>query len=235
MKIGIFSDIEGNDIALDMILDELSDCDLLFNLGDNVGDKGDSDKVIERLRFNKIKSVLGNHDLELVTNKSVAADKYMAKILHETEGLFHPKIHVNEKNLDYIRSLKKTITAKFHDTYISFRHSIIGQYDQNIYFDYIDSDNALDLFTKSNSNIFFVGHSHKPTVVVIGKETCPRIVRIRKTTSFKIDYRYRYIINPGSVGAPREKEIKYSYSKMDLENKEITINIKKLYNDFPMG
>ena len=46
MKVGIISDIEGNHQRLERVLDELSReaCDSIVNLGDSVGQKGDSDE-----------------------------------------------------------------------------------------------------------------------------------------------------------------------------------------------
>ena len=96
MKIGIISDIEGNDRQLSAVLAALSDCGHIFNLGDSIGDKGDSDRVIALLNRKRIRSVAGNHDLEVVLNQSVTADRYMAETLRSSSELYHPKVRLDD-------------------------------------------------------------------------------------------------------------------------------------------
>ena len=64
MKIAIFSDIDGNAIALEAVLKDIStrNIDLIFCLGDLVGYGAYPNEVIELIRKNHIPTILGNYD-----------------------------------------------------------------------------------------------------------------------------------------------------------------------------
>ena len=194
MKIGIISDIEGNDTKLRQVLNELTDCSLLINLGDSVGDKGDSNKVIEILRDKKVRSVLGNHDLELILKKSVAAEQYMAQMLHDSPGYYHPKVDLTDKNISLLKKLKLGIKVLYKGQTYGFYHSLYGKYKGEVYFEYLDKDNALKLVNMSKSDVTFIGHKHIPSIFFLDDGSI-KSIRVKKSISFPIESKRKYIIN----------------------------------------
>ena len=225
MKIGIISDIEGNDRHLSAVLDCLSDCGHIFNLGDSVGDKGDSDRVITMLNRKRIRSVAGNHDLEVVLSKSVGADRYIAETLQSSSELYHPKVRLNADSMAFIKALKLTLKARYKRKLIAFCHSIYGRLADDLYFEYVNAENACDLLTSAGGDMVFVGHSHRPSIVVVKKTGNASIVKLKNRISLSMDDRYKYIVNPGSIGAPRLKGLKYSYATLDLENYTLSVEL----------
>ncbi len=226
MKIGIISDIEGNDRKLIQVIDKLHDCVLIVCLGDIVGDKGDSNKVIELLRTDRIKAILGNHDLEIVLNKDIAPSEYMAKVLKESPDTFQTNITLKDKNMSFLKSLRYVLKVRHDNQQYGFYHSIYGKDEDEIYFEYVDEGNANILFNKSESLVTFIGHKHIPALFLKGRNDQIKYARFRSSKTFPIENNKRYIINVGSVGAPRDKDIGCSYAVLDVENQCITIVVE---------
>jgi predicted phosphodiesterase len=226
MKIGIISDIEGNHRKLARVLKELRDCGLIVCLGDSVGDKGDSNEVIELLNASRIKSILGNHDLEIVLGRDIAASEYMARFLKESPGTFHTDILLSDENMDFLKGLKYVLKVRHEGRQYGFYHSLHGRVDDEIYFEYVDEGNAHALFETSESLVTFIGHKHIPALFLKDGNGPIRSARFGSSKTFPIEMDRQYIVNVGSIGAPRDKGVAYSYAILDIENKQLTLAIE---------
>ncbi|MFC1859900.1 metallophosphoesterase family protein, partial [Thermodesulfobacteriota bacterium] len=207
MRLGIISDIEGNDQKFRTVLEELQDCAFIVCLGDSVGDKGDSNKVIELLNNKRTKSILGNHDLEIILGKDIAPSEYMAKFLAESPSEFHTDITLTDENMEFLRGLRYVLKIRHEGRQYGFYHALHGKVDDEIYFEYVNEGNAYILFEKSGSTVTFIGHKHIPALFLKNNSDQIRYARFRSTKTLPIEPANQYIINVGSVGAPRDKEI----------------------------
>ena len=226
MKIGIISDIEGNDKKLELVLSRLTDCNSVVNLGDMIGDKGDSNRVINLLRQEHITSLLGNHDLEVILGKSVPADKVAAKILHGSSQLYHFETDLINRNRKFIRSLDLDYKLDYRGRRYRFCHSFYDTYKNNLYFDNVHEYNALAFVEMTKADVTFIGHKHVAEIIVIDPRTGVRSVTIDKPVSFKLDRKKKCIVNVGSVGAPRNKIANFSYSILDLAKDTIHLIVE---------
>ena len=226
MKIGVISDIEGNDEKLHKVINELDDCDLVANLGDCVGDKGDSNAVIELLNQNKVKSILGNHDLEIILDKDIAPEKFLAPMIYESLDSFETDIKLSKANFNSLKKLNLGFRVNHNGNIYSFYHSYYGQYKGNTYFEYIDKDNAEALLKISKSDIIFIGHNHIPEMFRIKGDDINH-KRIKESTTLPLETGFKYIINVGSIGAPRDKKIDYSYAVVDTIKTKVSLIVKR--------
>lgn len=226
MKIGVISDIEGNHRRLARVLEELRDCRLIVCLGDSVGDKGDSNRVIELLNVPRIRSILGNHDLEIVLGRDIAPSEYMARFLKESPGQFHTDITLSDENMAFLKGLKYVLKVRHGGRQYGFYHSLHGRVDDEVYFEYVDEGNAHALFEASESLITFIGHKHIPALFLKDGNGRIRSARFGSSKTFSIEMDKHYIVNVGSVGAPRDKGMAYSYAILDVENQHLTIAIE---------
>jgi hypothetical protein len=156
MKISIISDIEGNDSSLEQVLDELKECDLVVNLGDSVGDKGDTDRVVRLLNLQKVISILGNHDLEIILKKDVAPSELLAPMIYESSETFYPEFDVSRKSLDFFEALAIGLEIDRNGCTYGFYHSLYGKYKEDIFFEYVDQSNALSLVENTGCDVVFV-------------------------------------------------------------------------------
>ena len=72
MRVAVLSDIHANLVALDAVLATLGSVDAVWHLGDVVGYGPDPDGVVERLRGLAAVGVAGNHDLAAVGGDQIA-------------------------------------------------------------------------------------------------------------------------------------------------------------------
>lgn len=185
MKIGILSDIHANSAALDAVFDSprFADIDALIVAGDFVGYYFDPKYVIDRIRsFNKPTfCVKGNHEemlLEVINNP---------KQLHNYTLKYGPGISIAREQLDdldlnWILSLPHPLFVNDFSCSFLVCHGSPSSIDEYIY-----PDNSLtDLFRciDDEPSVIILGHTHYPFVRQLDNSL---------------------ILNPGSVGQPRNR------------------------------
>ncbi len=73
------------------------------------------------------------------------------------------------------------------------------------------------------TSIGFFGHTHFPIIYYLRNEKLD-IVPLTENTRIKLDANTRYLINPGSIGQPRDKNPASSYIIFDSGKMEISFN-----------
>jgi diadenosine tetraphosphatase ApaH/serine/threonine PP2A family protein phosphatase len=213
VKVFVCSDVHGNLRALDAVLAAFSDiypCRFLF-LGDAVGYGAHPAECLDRLlAVPGGRLVMGNHDLavlKLSERKTFNADAFTA--LEWT---------VDRLGGKYDASLVDKFEILIRgDDYFAAHGSPVFPDD----FQYLTSAyQAEKVFQESEFSVCFVGHTHIPMVYTnIGG---PKSLEPGKP--FALDPSGRYIINPGSVGQPRDGDKRASFLVFDLDEKTVTLH-----------
>jgi putative phosphoesterase len=223
MKYLIFSDIHSNLEAFEKFLSlkKTREVDKLLFLGDLVGYGADPNETINRFReIKRIHYIRGNHD-------KVVADL-------ESSSLFNPvaafsaewsKIQINNDNQEFLKNIKKG--PEIVDHFITICHG--STFDEDYYV--FSMFEAVESFRLMETSIGFFGHTHFPIIYLLRNDKI-YIVPLNKNTKIKLDPNTRYLINPGSIGQPRDKNPNPSFIIFDSTRKEITFlrftyNIKK--------
>ncbi|MFN3301954.1 MAG: metallophosphoesterase family protein [Patescibacteria group bacterium] len=223
MKIGILADIHSNLEALEAVLSELEKRKVkkIWHLGDIVGYGPNPNECIELIKKKKIISLAGNHDLAVIKKISTFNfNPYAATAvkLNSQEILEENKKFL--ENLSLILKPEKDIIL----THGSIRDPI-WEYLLEIY-------QAQEIFPLFKEKVLFVGHSHLP---IIFEKREDKIYQFRfppDKAFLKFEDGCRYIINPGSVGQPRDYNQKASFIIFDneilsLEYHRVEYNYKK--------
>lgn len=105
---------------------------------------------------------------------------------------------IEAKNFEFLDRLKRKEVVRIDGKTIGIFHGSPEDPDEYIF----DESRARELLQKSEYDLMVCGHTH-----------CPMQVRIGK----------RLFINPGSVGQPRDRDPKASFSILDLETMESEI------------
>jgi predicted phosphodiesterase len=212
MKYLIFSDIHSNLEAFEELLklDVVKKVDKCLFLGDLVGYGANPDEIINRYRgLDNIYCIRGNHD-------KVIADL-------ESSSLFNPvaafsaewsKLHISEDNQEYLKNLKKG--PEIVDHFITICHG--STFDEDYYV--FSMFEAVESFKFMDTAIGFFGHTHFPVIYLMRNEKID-IVPLSEDTRIKLDPNTRYLINPGSIGQPRDKNPNPSFIIFDSTKKEI--------------
>jgi len=215
MRYLVFSDIHSNIEAFEKFLGQkkLKNVDKILFLGDMVGYGPDPDKVIEQFReLPNVRSVRGNHD-------KVIADL-------ESSSLFNPaaafsaewsKLKIAPANYQFLKKLPKG--PQVIDHFITICHG--STFDEDYYV--FSQFEASESFKFMETSIGFFGHTHFPIIYYLRNEKLD-IVPLTENTRIKLDANTRYLINPGSIGQPRDKNPASSFIIFDSGKMEISFN-----------
>ena len=200
---GIISDIHANEEALKAVLafGKEKGVEEFICLGDVIGYGAAVNECVELVRENCRVVVQGNHDADLVPPRNirmvgeavVALDYAYKELTKENKewvmNLCHP-VDVPEAAMIAVHG-----SLEHRDNYI-FTHN-----DVKVNFNLLKENYPQD-------NIMFFGHSHLP--MVLGEEKV--VTSVTEDTSFNLGEGAKYLINPGSVGQPRDKVSKASFA-----------------------
>lgn len=218
MKYAIISDIHANAAALKNVLSDIAqmDVDSVVCLGDITGYGPLPRETLLIVRNTDIVSVKGNHD-DAVAGKSDAEDfTSLAK-----EAVERHRSALSEDETEYLRSLPYSMEL---DGDAVAAHGDVTDPEK---FYYIESDeDAAENFAVSSARFIFVGHTHTPWIFAVDDSTGELFSA--EPSSFAAEDGMRYIVNPGSVGYPREKDGKCHSSYVIFDSVEKTVTYRFL-------
>lgn len=211
MRYLILSDIHANLTAFEAVLRDAAPFDQIWCIGDIVGYGPNPNECIELLREYDHICVAGNHDwasLGRLDPEDFNPDARQAALWTQRQ--------LTPANMDYLARLPVRIERDG----LTLVH---GSPRQPIWEYILYSGMAAANFPLFETPYCFVGHTHTP---IIYQEV--RAGDIISAIPLEAPYdepfplgEDRLIINPGSVGQPRDGDPRASYVLLDLERKEI--------------
>lgn len=224
LKIGVISDIHSNLAALETVLVALqhSKVEVIWSLGDLVGYAAQVNETIKLLRSLKIPYVhiAGNHDLgavNLISHQDFNPDGRAA--LSYTEKV------ITRENHHFLTSLPKTFQPRSEVLLVhGCPRDPIWEYLLTI-------EQAESCFHYFNQSICFFGHTHQPVLysLSLASKQVKKVVPQTGTIYSLNLAEERYLINPGSVGQPRDGNPEASYCLFDL--KSLTLSWQRVSYD----
>jgi predicted phosphodiesterase len=204
MRVLVISDIHANYTALEAVLSEAGPVDETWCLGDLVGYGPDPNVVIEVVReIPNLTCLLGNHDVAVIGKmpfETFNGDARRALILHE-------KV-LTADNMDFLRSLSTTIKVRGDATLAhgsprdTLWEYVLNTLTARLNFDHFDTPWC------------FIGHSHIQCYFVM-EEGSERVNLGTPNLEQATNLRPRMILNPGSVGQPRDRNSRAAYAIYD--------------------
>lgn len=209
MRYAIISDIHSNLEALQVTVDELKRRKIskVICLGDIVGYGANPNECCNIARELSECTVMGNHDagstgaanLSYFNSEAREACIWTAKVL-------------TPENKGWLRKLPLKLT--YDSSFIT--HSSPSTPERWHYI--LSVNEAVDEFSFFK-NVCFIGHTHVPiTFVKMGPK-----YNIITSNKFLLSPEYQYMINPGSIGQPRDMNNQSSFAVYDFEIKEVEI------------
>ena len=209
MRYLILSDIHGNLTALEAVLTAAEGrWKKAVCLGDLVGYGPDPNEVVDAVRKIRAVSIRGNHD------------KAVGDILHADTfnpaaqlALFWTREQLSRKNLKYIETLPHG-PLKVDD--FSIVHGAFCDEDEYVF----APAQALDGLLAATTAISFFGHTHIQGGFALRGEslavlnTKPVLGKISFDLAIERDV--KYLLNPGSVGQPRDGDPRAAFAIADL-------------------
>jgi len=214
MRYLILSDLHANAEALDAVLARVRNrsYDAVVVLGDFVGYGADPNEIIDRVQRLRRRKLLvrGNHD-------RVAAGMDLG-------GSFNPVA------LSAARWTAQALTAenrKFLADLPVGPIEVDGRFvichgsplDEDAYI-FSDSDAAWN-FRSIGLDLCFFGHSHVPSVFTLEPDGIRVDVVRGQRYRWKLEPGRRYLMNPGSVGQPRDRNVAAAFAFFDSGRREV--------------
>jgi len=193
VKIGVMADIHSNLPALEAVLNKFNSCDHIVCAGDIVGYYDQPNEVCECIRSLNAITIRGNHDGYVI---GFLEPKPENRDIYRTDWT---RDTLTSENLEWLQSLPSEHEIIHTDVKILIRHA--NPWDEERYI-YPDSTELMDKINLSENEILILGHTHYPMI----REAVGGIV-----------------LNPGSVGQPRDRDPRASYAILDTENHDILL------------
>ncbi len=204
----MISDIHSNLVAFETILEHIenNEVDKIFCCGDLVGYGAKPNEVVKLAKENKIidNTVLGNHDEVSITGITYGFTPYAATAVEWTHRV------LEKESIRILSSFPEVKNIQVDDTTISLVH---GSLRDPVY-EYVPPSTPRpvlqDFLKMSGSAILIMGHTHLP---------------------MEFKFKEGFVLNPGSVGQPRDRDPRASYMILQLEGDQIIVeNLRVEYD-----
>jgi predicted phosphodiesterase len=230
MRVLILSDIHANLVALETVLNNARPYDAVWCLGDIVGYGPKPNECIDVIRDISALCVMGNHDWAVLGREGVNVDDFNPQA---RQVVLWTREQLNEANRQFLDQLAdKPIHPPDHDdilvTHASPREPV---------WEYLLTPSiALENFAVFSEAICLVGHTHKPAIYRwrlhdrlldegidkadngYSMATVDYLQPVAGEPFYLATSPYqRLIVNPGSVGQPRDNDARAAYALLDLE------------------
>lgn len=202
MRYLILSDIHANSAAFQAVLaDARGQYDKVLNCGDLVGYGPDPSEVLETwrsldgviVRGNHDKAVAGFADLEWFNEVARKSVEWTARQLSEEQ----------------IRWLAELPQGPVQVDGFTLVHG--APFDEDEYI--IDSFDVRHAAPSLTTGLTFFGHTHLQAAF----ELNPHGIRNVPQPEFPVDERSTFLVNPGSVGQPRDRDARAAYALYESE------------------
>lgn len=205
MKLALLSDIHGNHFALQAVLDSIkqNEVENLIVTGDFVGYYFWPREVLELFQPWNVIAIRGNH--EEMFFKAVDDAEFLDSVNAKYgEGLQVALETLTDEQKDWLTGLPESLVIDLAAKKILLCHGSPWNPDEYIYPD--AQDEVFDRCADTGYDWIIMGHTHYPMV----RQT-------RNTT----------IINPGSVGQPRNRQPGAHWALLDTKSHEVNLFCEK--------
>ena len=205
MRVLVVSDIHANRTALEAVLKDAGDYDATWCLGDVVGygpDPNESVSIFRSLPY--LTCLVGNHDAAALGDIDIASFNLDARL-----SVQWTQSAVTKDSLDFLRTLPGKIEIEGQTlAHGSPRHPT---------WEYLlDLPTIASNFAYFNTPYCFVGHTHLPVIYQLdGDQRLPE--HVIPDEFVPIQLCPRAIVNPGSVGQPRDRKSEAAYGIFDTQ------------------
>ncbi len=188
MNVGVISDVHGNKIALDAVLEDMPPVDALVCAGDVVGYNPWPAECVDELRDRDVPTVMGNHDRAVASGTTFRFNNMAAA------GVEYAQEELGDDQLGWLESLPDERVEL--EGGVKLVH---GHPDDPDRYTYPHEFSARML---EGEDLLVMGHTHV--------QHCER-------------YGEGIVLNPGSVGQPRDGDPRAAYAVVDLDAMDVDL------------
>ena len=195
MKIGLVSDVHSNLASFKAVLKDMPKVDEIICAGDLVGYGAEPNEVVKLARSKRMRAVMGNHDHAAIINDAHGLnDRAAAAIAWTSKKL-------TRENKSYLSSLPTHLELEFGGQSLYLVHGSPRNPLEEYVFPDSSNRDLVGVVKGVEPDLIVLGHTHVPMKrMILGKN----------------------IVNPGSVGQPRDRDKRASYAVVNFD-KEVSV------------
>lgn len=201
LRIGVISDIHSNIQALDAVLSCLKDADIIISCRDTVGYGANPNEVAERLMKQSIPNIMGNHDVCSVLKLTTGL------VSHAGIAALWTGDQLEKRHKRYLQELSFTQYLKVEDIEILSVHGSIKEPLTEYVYPYLPKSYFSQLLKNAESDMVILGHTHIP---------------------FQVSVEEGIVMNPGSVGQPRDGDPMASYAVISIDGDDVELSHERV-------
>lgn len=187
-RVGLLSDIHGNAVALNAVLEDMEAVDAIVCAGDIVGYGPSPGPCVNTVRDREIQTVQGNHDRAVMKGQPYESGDQFA---YQT---------LSERDLEWLGALPRERLV--FDDRLKLVHDHPSEQDRYT----IPAE--FDPVLLEDEDVLVLGHTHIQHMEV---------------------YEEGVVVNPGSVGQPRDGNPDAAYAVVDLD--ELSVDLRRVSYD----
>lgn len=207
MRALVLSDLHANAEALRAVLSHVrrKKFDAVICLGDFVGYGAEPNQVLDSMRSLKGRKlyIRGNHDRIVAGQEEGGAFNAAARVAAQWT-----QEHLSPPNR---RFLERLPLGPIQRGEILLCHGSPDDEDEYLFHDL----HASRVFEQTEAPIVLFGHTHLPAIFSIDQRGTVRGSLVQGDATFRLDGARRFLINPGSVGQPRDRNPRASFVILD--------------------
>ncbi len=212
MRILLVSDIHSNFEALQAVIARAGSFDRIWCLGDVVGYGPAPNECIERLRAFDLVCLSGNHDLAVVGHLPLVEFSPDAR-----DAVWWTREHLSAANSLWLETLQPSLVIR--DVGITLVHAS----PRDPVWEYVfEPEVAAACLDAMDSLSGLNGHTHRPIIFrkpTYGLGISTERLPVDTPMSLTLD---RMLVNPGSVGQPRDDDPRAAFAVLDLDAMTLT-------------
>lgn len=212
MRILLISDIHSNLVALETVLADAGSFDKIWCLGDLVGYGPQPNECIEHLRKSNALAVAGNHDWAVLGKFDVEDFNPDARL-----AALWTRNQLSVTSLDWLHALDERLPKQL-DTYTL----VHGSPRSPVYEYVLTPSTARQNMDYFDTPVCLMGHTHIPVVYRFDEKE-------NKVSQWQLEEKVplflgaqRMMVNPGSVGQPRDGDPRSAYAILETDAGTLT-------------
>jgi predicted phosphodiesterase len=206
MRVAVISDVHANRHALDAVLADIDDAgvDAVWCLGDTVGYGPQPNECCALVRERAAVILAGNHDL--VALGGIAVNDFNEEAA--TAAIWTSKA-LTEESRSFLGALEPQGQADGVQLFHASARDPVWEY-------VLTEEAALGTFAATSAPVVLVGHSHVALAIVLdGNDVAGGVA----PAGADVELSGRWVLNPGSVGQPRDGDPRAAWLLLDLEQR----------------
>jgi predicted phosphodiesterase len=206
MRVAVISDVHANYRALEAVLEEIDAerVDAVWCLGDTVGYGPRPNECCDVVSSRSSYSLVGNHDLVVLGELSISDFNNDAAVA----AIWTSEILTRESRA-FLEPLQPAGDVAGVDLFHASARDPVWEY-------VLTEEAARGTFELTDASLILVGHSH---VALALSDKGDRVIGGVAPAGSEFQLEGRWLLNPGSVGQPRDGDARAAWLLLDLDRR----------------